>query len=144
MNIVSMSSTKSPISSGPTNAGTHNSSTAQRGWRRSLYFQMIPAWRVGEIEFQCHLARFVISKWLEFRLASSESKWSLKGKYDEFVGKRGAPPGKEECLLWSSRWARGVPMLMEERKMKLRGENPGQGAPTGIEERISSGAAHQC
>jgi hypothetical protein len=43
--------------------------------------------------------------------------------------------------MWSSRWARGVLMVMEERRMKLRGKNPGQGAPTGIEERISSGAA---
>jgi len=139
-----MSSTQSLISSGPTDTGTHNSSTAQRSWRRSLYFRMIPAWRVGEIEFQCRLAQFVISKRLELRLASGESKWGLKGKYDDFGGKRGAPPGKEECLMWSSRWAMGVLMVMEERRMKLSGENPGQGAPTGIEECISSGAAHQC
>jgi len=99
---------------------------------------------VVEIEFHCRLARFVIPKRLELRLAGGESKWGLKGKYDEFGGKRGAPPGNEECLMWSSRWARGVLMVMEERRMKLRGENPGQGAPTGIEERISSGAAHQC
>ena len=33
-------------------------------------------------------------------------------------------------------------MVMEERRMKLRGENEGKGAPTGIEDRISSGAAH--
>jgi len=99
---------------------------------------------VGEIEFQCHLAQFVISKRLELRLASGESKWGLKGKYDEFGGKRGAPPGKEECLMWSSRWAMGVLMVMEERRMKLSGENPGQEVPTGIEECISSGAAHQC
>jgi len=68
----------------------------------------------------------------------------LKGKYDQFGGKLGAPPGKEERLMWSSRWARGVLMVMEERRMKLRGENPGQGAPTGIEERISRRAAHLC
>jgi hypothetical protein len=35
-------------------------------------------------------------------------------QYDEFGGKRGAPPTKEECLMWS---ARGVLMLMEERGM---------------------------
>jgi len=23
-------------------------------------------------------------------------------QYDEFAGKRGAPPGKEECLIWSA------------------------------------------
>jgi hypothetical protein len=44
--------------------------------------------------------------------------------------------------MWSSRWARAVLMVMEERRMKVRGENQGKGAPTGIEERISSGAAH--
>ena len=99
---------------------------------------------MGVIEFQRGLAQCVISIRLELRLASGESKWGLKGKYDEFGGKRGAPPGKEECLMWSSRWARGVLMVIEERRMKLRGQNPGQGAPSGIEECITSGAAHPC
>ena len=49
-------------------------------------------------------------------------------QYDEFAGKRGAPPGKE-CLMWSAGWARGVMMVMEECGMKLGGANPGQGAP---------------
>ena len=83
----------------------------------------------------------MISKRFELRLASDELKWGLKGKYDEFRGKRGVPPGKEECLMWSSRWVRAVLMVMEERRMKLRGENPDQGALTGIKERISTGAA---
>jgi len=65
-------------------------------------------------------------------------------QYDEFGGKRGVPQGKEECLMWCARWARGVLMAMEECRMKLRGANPGQGAPTGIEEDISCGAAHPC
>jgi hypothetical protein len=137
-----MSPTKSPISSGPTNPGPHNSSTAQRSWRCYLYFEMSPAWWVVEIEFQTRLARFVISKRLELRLMSGESKWGFKGKYDEFGGKWGAPPAKEECLMWSSRWAWRVLMVIEKRRMELRGENPGQGAPTGIEECISSRAAH--
>jgi len=38
-------------------------------------------------------------------------------QYDEFGGKRGAQPGKEECLMWSAGWARGVLMLIEEHKM---------------------------
>jgi hypothetical protein len=38
----------------------------------------------------------------------------FKRQYDEFGGTRGAPPGKEECLMWSAGWARGVLMLMEE------------------------------
>jgi hypothetical protein len=42
---------------------------------------------VGEIEFQCRLARVVISKGLVLGLASGESKWGLKGTYDEFGGK---------------------------------------------------------
>jgi len=99
---------------------------------------------VGSIEFQCRLARFVISKSFELRLVSGDSKWGWKGKYDEFGGKRGAPSGKEECLMRSSRWARGVLMVMAERRMKLRGENPGKGAPMGTEQRISSRAAHPC
>jgi len=86
----------------------------------------------------------VISKRLELRLVSGESKWGLKGKYDEFGGKQGAPAGKKECLMWSSRWARGVLMVIKERRMKLRGVNLGEGVLTGIEEHISSGAAHPC
>ena len=50
-------------------------------------------------------------------------------QYDEFGGKRGAPPGKEECPMWSTGWAKGVMLVMEECGMKLRGANPGQGAP---------------
>jgi hypothetical protein len=86
------------------------------------------------------LAQFVRSKRLELRLASGESNWGLKGKYEEFRGKPGAPPAEEECLMCGSRWARAVLMLMAEHRMNLRGENPGQGAPTQFEERISSGA----
>ena len=40
-------------------------------------------------------------------------------QYDEFAGKRGAPPRKEECLMWSAGWGRGVMMVMEECGMKL-------------------------
>jgi len=65
-------------------------------------------------------------------------------QYDEFRGKRGLPQGKEKCLMWCARSARGVLMAMEGCRMKLRGADPGQGAPTGIEERISSGAVHLC
>jgi len=63
-------------------------------------------------------------------------------QYDKFGGKRGAPQGKKECLMWCVRSARGVLMAMEGCRMKLRGANPGQGALMGIEKRISSGAAH--
>jgi len=61
-------------------------------------------------------------------------------QYDEFRGNRGAPPRKEKCLMWCARWLRGV--LMDEWRMKLRGANPGQGAPMGIEEHLSSRAAY--
>jgi len=40
-NMVSMSSTPSPIPSGLTKAGTHNSSTAETSWRRSMYLLII-------------------------------------------------------------------------------------------------------
>jgi len=66
----------------------------------------------------------------------------IERQYDEFRGEREAPPGKEECLMSCARWARGVLMVVEECRMKLRGANPGQGAPTGIEERLCSGAPH--
>jgi len=39
------------------------------------------------------------------------------------------PPATEECLMWGAGWGRGVMMVMKERGMKLRGANPGQGAP---------------
>jgi len=138
-----MSCTKSPIPSGSTNAETHNSSTAQRSWRRPLYFWMIWVWQVGEIEFQCHLARFVISKGFAIEVSSRWIKIEFERQYDEFGGKRGAPAGKEECLISCVRWARGVLMVMEECRMKLMGANPGQGAQMGIEKRQCSGAAYQ-
>jgi len=130
-----MSSTKSPISSGLTNAGTHNSSTSQRSWSRTLYFRLIRAWRVGEIEFQCPLARFLISKRFELRLACSESEWSLKGnminseekemchqeRRSAWCGVRG---GQGEC---QGDW--GAPTGIEESQGDW-------GAPTGIEERL--------
>jgi hypothetical protein len=75
---------------------------------------MIPAWRVGEIGLQCRVARFVISTTLELTLVSGESQWGLKGKYDECWGKPGAPQAKEECLMWSSRWAGRVLIAMAE------------------------------
>jgi len=78
-NIISISSTKSPISSGLTNTRTRNSSMAQRRWWCSLNFRMIRAWGVGEIEFQCRLPQFVISTRLEVRLASGNQNgvWTV-------------------------------------------------------------------
>jgi hypothetical protein len=55
-NLVSISFTPSPISSGPMKTGKHNSSTAQRCWRRFFYFLIIRTWQVDEIEFQYILA----------------------------------------------------------------------------------------
>ena len=61
-------------------------------------------------------------------------------KHDEFRGERAAPPGKDECLRWCARLAKGVLTVVEECRMKLRGTNPGQRAPTGIGKRTSCGA----
>jgi len=58
-------------------------------------------------------------------------------QYDEFGGKRGVPPGQKKCLIRRAGWARGVLMVMVERGMKVRGANPGQRAPTRIEEHLS-------
>jgi len=85
-----MSSTNSPISSGPNNAGTHIHPQRKEA-TRSLYFRMIPAWRVGEIEFQCCLARFVISKRVGIEVSDGDHN-ELKGKYDEFGGKTRCAP----------------------------------------------------
>jgi len=59
--MVLMSSTTSSIPSGPTKAGTHNSSTAERIGKFSWDLLIIRFWQVDEMEFQCRLARFVIS-----------------------------------------------------------------------------------
>ena len=132
-----MSSSKSPIPSGPTNAGTHNASTAQRSWSHSLYFRMIRAWRVGEIEFQCHLALFVISTRLELRLARSELKWSLKRNMMNSGGKEvrhqerrsvwcGVLGGKGECWWrWrSAEWNWGVQIQAKEHRQGSRSAYP--------------------
>jgi len=34
-------------------------------------------------------------------------------QYDEFTGKRGTPPGKEECLMWSTGWASVTPLVLQ-------------------------------
>jgi len=39
-------------------------------------------------------------------------------QYDEFRGKRVVPPGKGNSLMSCARWARGVPIVMEECRMK--------------------------
>jgi hypothetical protein len=66
--MVSMSCTLPPRPSQPRNIRTYNLSTAWRSWRRSLYFRIIQAWRVGAIEFDFHLAQFVrsiiLARWL--------------------------------------------------------------------------------
>ena len=134
-----MSSSKPPISSGPTNAETPNSSMAQRRWRRSMYFRMIRAWRVGEIEFQCHLAWFVISKWLELRLAHGELEWSLKGNMlnSEVRSKErrsawcGVLGGQGECWWWwrSPEWNWRARIQAKEHQCGLRSANGDWGGP---------------
>jgi hypothetical protein len=95
-------------------------------------------------------------KGLELRLACSKSKWSLKGNminlWEKDVSHHerrsvwyhvgGAPPRKEKCLMSFARWAWGVPMVMEECRVKLSGKNSGWGALTGIEGRLCSTAAY--
>jgi len=137
-----MSSTQSPILSGPTNVGIHNSSTAHKSWRHSLYFRMIRAWWLGEIEFQRCLVWFVISKGYGIEVSLQWIKMEIERQYNELGGRWGVPPGIEEWLMLCARWARGVLTVMEECRMKLMGANPGQGALTRIEERLCSGAAH--
>jgi len=128
-----MSSTKSPISSVPTNAGTLYSSTAQRSWRHSMYFRKIRTWWVAEIEFQWRLAAFVISKRVGIEVGLRWIKMEFERQYDEFGGKRGAPLGKEKCLMSCVRWARAVLMVMqnqiEGRKSRPRSADRDWAAP---------------
>jgi len=131
-----MSSTKSPIASGPPNAGTHNSSMAQGSWRFSLYCRMIRAWRVGEVEFQCRLDQCVISQRLGLRIARGEPKPSLKGNMMNSGGKEeclqagrsdwcGVQGGQGECWQgWrSAEWNWGAQIQAMECRQRLRSAN---------------------
>ena len=60
---------------------------------------MIQARKVGENQFQCRLARFVISKRVGIEVSLRWITMKFEIQYNEFAGKRGAPPGKEECLM---------------------------------------------
>jgi len=137
-----MSSTKSPISSGPTNAGTRNSSMAQKSWRLLLYFRMIWFWQMGEIAVQCRLAWFVISQSYGLKASLKWIKMEFERQYDKFRGKRGVSPWKEEGLMSCVGWAMGVRMVIKECRMKLKAADQGPGATMGIEEHLFSRAAH--
>jgi hypothetical protein len=54
---------------------------------------------VGEIEFQCPLARFVISKRVGSEVSLRLIEMECERQYVEFGGKRRVAPGKEECLM---------------------------------------------
>jgi hypothetical protein len=51
--MVSISSTTSPITPGPTEAATHNSSMVQKHLCHFFYALLIPTWCVAELEFEC-------------------------------------------------------------------------------------------
>jgi hypothetical protein len=137
-----MPSTESPITLGPRNAGTHNSWIVQRSWRHSWYFEMIGAWRLGDFNVQFDLDRFVISKRIRIEVSMQWIQTEFETGDDEFRAKRGAPPGKQEFLMSCAKWARGVPLAMEECRMKLSGASPGQGGPTRIEKCLCCRAPH--
>jgi len=131
-----MSTTISAIPSGPTNAGTHYSSTAQRSWRGSLYFRMIRTWRVGEIEFQNRLARFVISKWLELRglLAGNQNGvwmaiWWIWWKERCATRKGGVPDVECRVGKGSADVDWGAQNVIDGSKSRPRRANRGWGAP---------------
>jgi len=131
-----MSSTRSPISSGPTNAGTHNSSMSQRSWRHCLYFQMIRARRVGEIECQCHLPRFGISKRMELRgqLAVNQNGvwkaiWLIWGKKRCATRKRGVPDAECRVGQGSADGDGGARIEIEGHKSGPKSADKVQGAP---------------
>jgi hypothetical protein len=120
--MVSMSSRLYPISSGPTKAGTHNSSMAQRSWRCSFYLVSIRSRRVDEMEFQCRLAHFVISNTGEMRceltanlnedkrdnMIHSDETW------EHYHREGGAPDG--ECCVEKRSTTKGVGEAQNERE----------------------------
>ena len=134
-NFVSKPSTPSPISSRLTKAGTHNSSMAQRSWRRSLYLLIICTWGVDGNEFQCHSAGFVISNEDLMRCyLVANLNGCLKG--NDYSDEKGVqPPGEEECQMGSAMWKSGVHGRWWTSAEWKEATNPGRGAPTGIEER---------
>jgi len=133
--MVSMSSTSSPISSGPMKAGTHNSSMTQRSWRHSLYLLILLTWRVAEIEFQCRLARFVISNKGVMRCyLAGNINWGLNGnmiyldgKGDQLPGKRGAPDGKC-CVAGARNEKKECQIYAAEHRWRLRSVQTSGGA----------------
>jgi len=156
-----MSSTLSPISSGPTKAGTHNSSTAQRSWRHSLYLLIIHSWPVDEMQFQCSLARFVISNTGVMRcslaenqngdmrgnMIHSDEKWEQLPD-DKRSARCGVLCGKEEYhkRCWgSAEWNRRASSLIwrAPREEGLRSTEWNWGAPkeegVGVRNEIEAG-----
>jgi len=133
-NLVSMSSTPSLISLGLMTTGTHNWSTAQKSGMRSLYLLNIGTWQGDEIEFQCCLARFVISNKgvMRCQLASNQHG-HLKGN-DYADGEGEQPPGKEECQMGSPMWKSGVHRRWWRSAVWMGAPNLSWWAVTGIEE----------
>ena len=92
-----MSSTTSPISSGPTKGGTHNASLVHRLRRHSLYAVVIHTRTVDEIEFQCCLARSVIPNNGVMRCLRTVNLYGgLKGNMIYFAENGEQLPGTEE------------------------------------------------
>jgi len=75
-------------------------------------------------------------------LASSESKWSLKGNMMNLGGKEMSLQERRSAWWGRVGWARGVLMVKEKHGIKLRGPNPGEGVPTEIEQCLSSSIPH--
>jgi len=139
-NMVSMSSTTSPITPGSTWAGTHNSTMAQRSRRQSSNLQSICTWGVAEIQCQCRVAGFMISITTVIRmLESCKSQWEFERQYDMIRRKRGPTARKSRAtdrkfLVETS----SAPKVLEKCRMKhkivlSRRQIPNRhwGAPTG-------------
>ena len=118
-----------PSHQGQQNSGTRNSSTVREaGDVRSISEWFGPGQCPKLNSNVVRLDLWYLKGWNR-EVGSRWIKNEFEMHYDEFAGTRGAPPGKEESLMWSTGWAWRVMMVMEECGMKLCGANPGQGTP---------------
>jgi len=133
--MVSMSSITSPISSGPIQAGSHNSALAQRICRYSLFLLMIGTWWVPEIKVQCHFEWFLISNKHVIRHSVIVNQDEDLKRNMIYLDKQwDQQPGTVDCLKGRAVWKRwGYRRCWRSREWKRTVPKRGCKAPTGNE-----------
>jgi len=104
-NLVSISSTTSPIPSMPMEVGRHNSPMAERSRSRSLYSMIKCTWQVDKTNFQYRMTWFEMSKnRLERPAIAVNRNECLKGTVIYLYEKGQKVSWREECKTWSATW----------------------------------------